>query len=119
MTDIVLIAPELNPRRLLLGQLLEDGFDVVPSEKWPGPRPWPRPHLVIVDLCGLANAADVLRDLRGLMPPDRVIVFTGLDGLAEHDVLASGFPHVRKRPFAVGDVVQSVHALLRGDDVKG
>lgn len=114
MTDIVLIAAGLNPRRLLLGQLLEDGFEVVPSEKWPGPRPWPRPHLVVVDLDGLPNAVEALRDLRTLMPPDRIIVLTGLDGLAEGDVRALGFPHVMRRPFAVGDVVQSVHDLFQG-----
>lgn len=111
MTDIVLIVPGLHPRRLLLGQLLEDGFDVVPSEKWPGPRPWPRPRLVLVDLDGLPNAADALRDLRALMPPDRVIVLTGLEGLAEGDVRALGFTHVRRRPFTVGDVAQDVRAL--------
>jgi hypothetical protein len=111
-TEVLLIVPRLEPRRLLLAQLLEEGFDVVPADNWPGPRPWPRPRLVVIDLDGLSNAADALRDLRGVMPADRVIVMTTLDGPAERDLRDLGFLHVMPRPLSIGDVASEVKRRL-------
>src|ERR671937_1114216 len=77
-TDVVLLAVEWQPRALIRAQLIEQGLDVIATDTWSKMRrqlrPGTKPRLAIVDLKGLPDPLSVLRDLRVLMKPDRVLV---------------------------------------------
>jgi len=66
--DIVLLGAEWQPRGLLRAQLTEDGFEAVATNTSPMMRrhlrPGSKPQLAIVDLRGLPNPTEVLKDLR-------------------------------------------------------
>jgi len=114
--DVVLLAVEWQPRALLRAQLIEEGFDVVATNRWPAMRrhlrPGSKPELAIIDLKGLPNPSDVLRDVRVLMKPARVLVLTAMGTIAPDEVAALGFQTV-SRPIALGDVARRAAAAIR------
>src|SRR5919198_4948518 len=117
--DIVLLASEWQPRALLRAQLIEEGFEVVATNSWAAMRrhlrPGSKPQLAIIDLKGLPHADDVLRDVRVLMKPDRVLVLTAMGTIAAEEVAALGFRSV-SRPIALGDVVRHAAAAIEKRD---
>jgi DNA-binding NtrC family response regulator len=114
--EIVVLATNWNPRALLRAQLIENGFDVVATDTWPMMRrylrPGSKPALVIVDLRDLDNAADILRDLRVLMKPRRVLVLTALGTMSSSEIESFGFRAVA-RPIAIKDVVAFAARAIR------
>ena len=115
--DIALLGTAWEPRALLRAQLIEEGFDVVATSTWAMMRRWlqpgVQPKLAIVDLFDLDNARSVLRDLRVLMKPDRVLVLTALGTLASSDVEGLGF-HAIARPIAIKDIVAAAARAIQG-----
>jgi hypothetical protein len=113
--DIVLLGPEWPERALLRAQLLEDGYDVVATDAWPIPRPFLRPgmkpRLLMIDLRGLPAPHDALAEVRGVMPPDRVLVMTALGTMTADEIRTLGF-HVVTRPTTLRDVVAAAASLL-------
>jgi DNA-binding response OmpR family regulator len=113
--DIVLLGANWNPRALLRAQLIEHGFDVVATDAWPMMRRHLRgekPRLAIVDLQDLDGPMEVLRALRDLIKPDRVLVLTALGTAAPREIEALGFRAIA-RPIAIDDVVAAAAQLLR------
>lgn len=114
--DIVLLAAEWQPRALLRAQLIEEGFEVVATDTWPmmrrSLRPGSRPLLAIVDLQGLSEPNQVLKDLRVLMKPSRVLVLTSTGTVAPDEIRALGFQVVR-RPIDIGSLVATVGRLIK------
>ena len=113
--DIVLLGPEWPERALLRAQLLEDGYDVVATDAWPIPRqflrPGMKPRVLIIDLRGLPAPHDALEDVRGVMPPGRVVVVTALGTMPADEIRRLGF-HVVTRPATMRDVVAAAASLL-------
>jgi len=113
--DIVLLGTGWRPRALIRAQLIEDGYEVLATNSWATTRralrPGSEPHLVIIDLEGLPQPAEVLRELRGLMHPNRVLILSGLGTVARGEIERLGF-HVVTRPIAIRDVIAAAaHAL--------
>lgn len=113
--DVVLLAADWKTRAPLRAQLIEEGFEVVANDTWKDARRYLRqgtkPSLVVVDLQGLSEADTVLRDLKVLMKPDRVLVISAIGTESIESVQGLGFS-VAARPVSIGDLVASVRALL-------
>jgi hypothetical protein len=119
--DIVLLGAEWQPRALMRAQLIEEGFEVLAADTWPMMRrhlrPGAKPTLAIVDLKGLPTPQDVLRDLRVLMPPNRVLVLTALATARASDIERLGF-RTLSRPIVIKDIVDAaVAAMMNGPRV--
>ena len=113
--DIVLLGPEWPERALLRAQLLEEGYEVVATDAWPIPRqflrPGMKPRVLIIDLRGLPAPRETLEEVRGVMPPDRVVVVTALGTVTADEIRRLGF-HVVTRPATMQDVVAAAASLL-------
>jgi DNA-binding NtrC family response regulator len=112
--DIVFLDADWQSRALIRAQLIEDGFEVVATESWTMMRrhlrPGSKPRLALVDLKDLADPQDVLRDLRVLMKPERVLVLSAFGTMAREDIERLGF-HVMPRPFVIEDLVREVRKV--------
>ena len=113
--DIVLLGPEWPERALLRAQLLEDGYDVVATDAWPIPRqflrPGMKPRVLIIDLRGLPAPHEALDEVRGVMPPERVVVVTAMGTMSADEIRRLGF-RVVTRPATMRDVVAAAASLL-------
>src|SRR6516162_1851528 len=93
--DIALLAAEWKARALLRAQLIEEGFDVVATNTWAMMRrhlrPGIKPRLAVVDVKGLDEPEQVLRDLSVLMKPERVFVLTATATVSPSEIAALGF----------------------------
>jgi len=119
MIDVVLLAADRLVRAPLRAQLIEDGFEVIATDTWPMMRqrlrPGEKPLLAIVDLHDLADAEQVLRDLRVLMKPERVLVLAVLGGLPAEDIECPGYI-VLRRPLSIGDIVKAARSYRERKD---
>jgi hypothetical protein len=115
LPDVVVLGPEWRERALLSAQLIEEGYEVVATDAWPIPRRFLRsgmkPRVLIVDLHGLPEPREALDEIRGVIPPDRVIVVTALGTINPDEIRTLGF-HVICRPTTVGDIVAAAAAIL-------
>jgi len=113
--DIVLLAPEWQPRALIRAQLIEEGFEVVATKSWPMMRrhlrPGSKPRLAIVDLKDLADPRSVLRDLAVLIKPDRVLVLSASGTMPAPEIRQLGY-RVVPRPFIVEDLMRAVRDAI-------
>ena len=71
-----------------------------------------KPRMLIVDLHGLAEPREALNEIRGVMPPERVLVLTAIATIGFADLRAMGF-RVVTRPATIGDIVAAAAELLR------
>jgi len=114
--DIVLLGAEWKTRALLRAQLIEEGFEVLATDTWPMMRrylrPGAKPRLALVDVKGLDEPEQVLRDLAALMKPDRVLVLTAAATVPLAEISRLGFRVVR-RPLTIAAVVSAVKEALR------
>jgi len=114
--DIVLLDADWQSRTLIRAQLIEEGFEVVATESWTMMRrhlrPGSKPRLAIVDVKDLSEPQDVLRDLRVLMKPERVLVLSAIGTIGREDVERLGF-HVVPRPFEIETVVREARKLTK------
>jgi DNA-binding response OmpR family regulator len=114
--DVVLLGTEWKARALLRAQLIEEGFDVVATNTWAMMRrhlrPGIKPRLAVVDVKGLDEPEQVLRDLTVLMKPDRVLVATAAATMAPSVIAALGF-RVLCRPITIAAIVDAVRDMLR------
>ena len=96
--------------------LKEEGFEVVATNTWPMMRrqlrPGFKPRLAFVDVRGLDEAEQVLRDLAVLMKPDRVCVLTATATVSPSEIAALGF-RVLRRPLTIAAIVDAVAKALR------
>jgi ActR/RegA family two-component response regulator len=114
--DIVLLAADWQPRALIRAQLIEEGFAVIATDTWSlmrrHLRPGVKPRLALVDLKGLGDPNRVLRDLRRLMRPERVLILTAAGTVTAAVVENLGF-HLLPRPIAVEDIVRATGQAIR------
>ena len=113
--DVALLSTEWQPRALLRAQLIEEGFEVVAADTWLMLRAHLRaqPKVVVVDLKNLPDASEILRELRTLVDPDRVLVLHALGTVGEADLKRLGV-HIIERPVAISDVVAAVRGAIAG-----
>ena len=113
--EIVFLAVEWQPRALIRAQLIEEGWEVVATSSWPVMRRHLRagakPRLAIVDLKDLPDPQSVLRDLRVLMKPERVLVLSAMGTMPAADIAGLGF-RVIPRPFVIEELVRVVRNVL-------
>lgn len=113
--DIVFLAVEWQPRALIRAQLIEEGWEVVATSSWPTMRRHLRagskPRLAIVDLKDLSDPQSMLRDLRVLMTPERVLVLSAIGTIPAAEIERLGF-RVIPRPFVIEEVVRAVRDVL-------
>jgi DNA-binding NtrC family response regulator len=112
--DIVFLDADWQSRALIRAQLIEDGFEIVATESWTMMRrhlrPASKPRLALIDLKDLADPQDVLRDLRVLMKPERVLVLSATGTIPREDIERLGF-HVMPRPFVIEDLIREVRKV--------
>jgi hypothetical protein len=115
--DVVLLGSEWKGRALIRAQLIEEGFDVIATNTWSMMRrhlrPGRKPRVAIVDLKGLDEPEQVLRDLAVLMKPERVLVLAATATVAPSELSRLGFC-VLNRPLTIAAVVRAVTLALRG-----
>lgn len=113
--DIVFLAVEWQPRALIRAQLIEEGWEVVAMSSWPMMRrqlrPGAKPRLAIIDLKDLPDPQAVLRDVRVLMKPERVLVLSAIGTVPPAEIERLGF-RVIPRPFVVEELVRAVRNVL-------
>jgi hypothetical protein len=113
--DIVFLAAEWQPRAMIRAQLIEEGWDVVATSSWPMMRrhlrPGSKPRLAIVDLKDLPDPQSVLRDLRVLMKPERVLVLSAIGTIPPSEIEYLAF-RVLRRPFTIEDLVRAVRTAI-------
>jgi len=113
--DIVFLDADWQSRTLIRAQLIEEGFEVVATEDWPTMRrqlrPGSKPLLAIVDLKNLPDPESVLRDLRALMKPERVLVLSAIGTIPTEDIERLGF-RALARPFVVDDVIRAARNAI-------
>lgn len=109
--DVVLLSAEWKTRALIRAQLIEDGFEVVATNTWTMMRrhlrPGGKPGVAVVDLKGLDDPGQVMRDLAVLMNPERVLVLAATATVPRSEISSLGF-HVISRPFTIAEVVRAV-----------
>lgn len=109
--DVVLLSAEWKTRALIRAQLIEEGFDVVATNTWTMMRrhlqPGEKPGVAVVDLKGLDNPGQVMRDLAVLMNPERVLVLAAAATVPRSEISSLGF-RVISRPFTIAEVVRGV-----------
>src|SRR5215475_12993898 len=112
--DIVFLDADWQSRALIRAQLIEDGFEIVATESWTMMRrhlrPGSKPRLALIDLKDLADPQDVLRDLRVLIKPERVLVLSAIGTIPREDIEHLGY-HVMPRPFVIDDLVREVRRV--------
>ena len=110
--DIVLLAADWQPRTLLRGQLLEEGYRTVAFDEWDAAKTYLtspfKPRLVVVDLQSLAGAGAILDELKTLIDSKRVLLIGALGAMAND---STGFDVV-SRPITIGGIVAAVKARV-------
>jgi CheY-like chemotaxis protein len=114
---VLLAGGDFRPRALILAQLQEAGYEVTVAETWDEAelllrKRALRPDGVVFDVEGERHPEAALVTLARLVPRHRALILTSASSLPGTDVCALGFEHVLARPYAVGDVVKAVSAVL-------
>ena len=116
--DVLLIAADLNERRLLFGELLEAGYDVLPL---PGLAPAlgtflqhaVAPRLILLDVQGDEHATPKsVEHLAALSPGVPLILIVGSIDKALWDPLDRGVAALLHRPITIGQIVETVKQTL-------
>ena len=117
-TDVVLLGAEWKPRALIRAQLIEEGLEVVAADTWAimrrHLRPGAKPRLALVDLRGLEEPGQVLRDLAVLMKPERVFVLAAAATVPRPVIARLGY-QILDRPITIAAIVAAVRSALRRD----
>jgi DNA-binding response OmpR family regulator len=112
--DVVLLGAEWKTRALVRAQLIEEGFEVVATNTWAMMRrhlrPGRKPAVAVVDLKGLDDPEQVVRNLAVLMNPERVLVLAATATVPCSEIAGLGF-HVISRPFTIAEVVSAVRSV--------
>jgi len=111
--DVLLVMADRRQRAYALGELLELGYEVVAVPRARHARALVRagvrPRLLVVDLAGLSDGGDAVRDLL-THPPLGLLVL--VSAFQREDVAHLPPGHVLVRPFTVGQLVERVRHLL-------
>jgi DNA-binding NtrC family response regulator len=116
--DVLLVAADLNERRLLFGELLEAGYDV---RSLPGFAPAlgellqhaVAPRLILLDVQGDQHATPKsVEHLATLSPGIPLILIVGLIAKPLWDSLERPVTAMLYRPITIGQVVETVRQIL-------
>jgi nicotinamidase/pyrazinamidase len=115
-TDVAMLAVDWDSRAPLRAQLIEEGIEVVATDRWPEMRallrPGVKPQVAFVDLKGLPDLDDAIEGLGTLMKPDRVFVLTAAATIQTETLRLRGF-RLLHRPIAVAEIVSMIVAAVR------
>ncbi len=116
--DILLISPDLDERRLLLAELREAGYEVLPA---PGADyairaillKLTRPSLVLWDEHGELPTTPAERQrLSSLTPHVPWIVIESAIPAGQRERLGQPLAKVLRRPIRIGQIVEAVRAVI-------
>jgi hypothetical protein len=116
--DVLLVAAELSERRLLFGELLEAGYDVLPV---PGLAPALGlllrhvviPRLILLDVQGDEHATpQSVEHLLARLPGARSLLLVGAINAALWEPLQGRVTALLRRPITIGRVVETVKQIL-------
>lgn len=116
--DLLLIAADLNERRLLYGQLLEAGYDVMPVPGLALALGRVLQHsaefrLILLDVQGDADATPLsVQHLATLLPGVPLIVVVGSIDRSLWEPVRSSVAALLARPITIGSVVKAVKQTL-------
>jgi len=116
--DVLLIAADRDERRLLFGELLESGYDVVPIPEFERAlgellQHLIEPRLFLIDVGDdeelTPQAVDYLLKAAGIVP---VILLVGTFNRAKWESLGPRLDALLCRPIAIGAIVEAVKGVL-------
>ncbi len=116
--DVLLVAAELSERRLLFGELLEAGYDVLPVAGFASAlglllQHAVIPRLIVLDVQGDEHATpQSVEHLLGLIPGTRLLLLVGAIDAALWKPLEGRVAAVLHRPITIGGVVEAVQQIL-------
>ena len=116
--DVLLVAAELSERRLLFGELLEAGYDVLPVAGFALAlglllQRSVIPRLILVDVQGDEHATpQSVEHLLELIPRARLLLLVGSIDAALWKPLEGRIAAVLHRPITIGRVVEAVQQIL-------
>jgi DNA-binding NtrC family response regulator len=116
--DVLLVAAELSERRLLFGELLEAGYDVLPVAGFVSAlglllQHAVSPRLILLDVQGDEHATpESAEHLLGLIPEVRLLLLVGVIDAALWQPLEGRVAAVLHRPITIGRVVEAVQEIL-------
>jgi DNA-binding NtrC family response regulator len=116
--DVLLIAAELGERRLLFGELLEAGYDVLPVAGFASAlglllQHAVVPRLILLDVQGDEHATpESVEHLLGLIPRARLLLLVGAIDAALWKPLEGRVAAVLHRPITIGRAVEAVQQIL-------
>ncbi len=116
--DLLLIAADLNERRLLYGELLEAGYDVMPVPGLALALGRVLQHsaefqLILLDVQGDADATPLsVQHLATLVPGVPLIVVVGSIDRSLWEPVRSSVAALLARPITIGSVVKAVKQTL-------
>ena|SRR5579872_6877239 len=116
--DVMLIAADLDERRLLFGELLEAGYDVTPIPEFERAlgdvlQHLVEPRLILIDVGDdeklTPHAVDYLLKAAPAVP---VIVLVGTINRAEWETMTPRLAALLRRPITIGAIVETVKGVL-------
>jgi hypothetical protein len=113
--DVVILGVDWQPRALLRAQLIEQGYEVIATDGWPGMVVAFRvglPRAAVVDLKNLVDAPAVLDELATLMPAGRVVVLAAAGTMDRSEIERRGF-RVVSRPVDIKHVVDAITEAVK------
>ncbi len=116
--DVLLVAAELSERRLLFGELLEAGYDVLPVAGFAPAlglllQHAVNPRLILLDVQSDEHATpQSVEHLLGLIPRARLLLLVGAIDAALWKPLEGRAAAVLHRPITIGGVVEAVQQIL-------
>jgi hypothetical protein len=116
--DVLLIAAALSERRLLFGELLEAGYDVLPVAGFALAlglllQRSVIPRLILFDVQGDEHATpQSVEHLLGLIPEVRLLLLVGVIDAVLWQPLEGRVAAVLHRPITIGRVVEAVRQIL-------
>jgi DNA-binding NtrC family response regulator len=116
--DVLLVAAELSERRLLFGELLEAGYDVLPVAGFASAlglllQHAVIPRLIVLDVQGDAHVTpQSVEHLLGLILGTRLLLLVGAIDAALWKPLEGRVAAVLHRPITIGGVVETIQQIL-------
>jgi response regulator RpfG family c-di-GMP phosphodiesterase len=116
--DLLLIAADLNERRLLYGELLEAGYDVLPASGFAVAlglllEHSVVPRLILLDVQGDEHATPhSVEHLAAQIPDARLLVLVGAIDRALWEPLEGRVAALLHRPITIGRIVEKVKEFL-------
>ncbi len=117
MNDLLLIAADLDERRLLYAELLEAGYDVLPLPSLSGVIRWlsrglPMPTLILLDIGQAGESqAELLEQLLAQTPGVPLVLVVPATNRFVWQRFSPRLAALLQRPVSIGEIVDAVRRI--------